>query len=60
MQLIGDGAVVSAIQRFNLGNGAFETAAYRDGTRVGINFLIEHGVGYLIHMHSDQSDIVLP
>jgi hypothetical protein len=59
--LIGDETSVSAIQRFNLETGAFETAFY-DGTGIasGDNFPIERGVSYQVHMRQAVPGFVLP
>ena len=50
---IGDETVVSSIQRYNPGTGKFETAGYRNGQAIGVDFSIKAGEGYFIHMIQD-------
>ena len=55
LQAIGDGSVVSSIQRFNPTTGRFETAAYDQGGQpVGVNFPIVGGEGYFVGMKQDR------
>jgi hypothetical protein len=58
--LIGDEAVVSAIQRVDTASGRLESAVYRGDTPAGVNFPIEAGVSYLVHMRMNVFDFALP
>jgi len=51
---IGSASAIS-IQRFNPGSGQFETAAFLNGQVVGMDFPIEGGKGYFIHMKANLS-----
>jgi hypothetical protein len=48
--------VISSVQRFNPLSGEFETAGYRTGKIVGMDFPIRGGEGYFLFMPSDVSD----
>lgn len=60
LALIGNELVVSNIQRFNQQTGVFESAIYAGSEISGINFPIESGVAYYVHMHQDLTGFVIP
>jgi len=49
LQDIGQSAVVS-VQRFNKITGLFETASFKDGAPVGVDFPMQEGEGYIVFM----------
>jgi len=50
LQAIGDDTMVSSIQRYNEGEGQFETTVYHNGQPAGVDFPVAAGEGYLIYM----------
>jgi len=60
LALIGDETVVSSMQRFNPTSGQFETAIYSGNLTTGVNFAIESGIGYYVHMQVALTEFVLP
>jgi hypothetical protein len=55
LQDLGLPAAVSAVQRFDLTTGRFETAAYDGAVPAGTDFPIQLGEAYLVHMLTDLS-----
>jgi len=56
LQAIGDNAVISAIQTFDLERGRFLTVAYdNNGAPIGQNFQIQRYQAYLIHMRQSAA-----
>ena len=54
LQSMGSSNAIS-IQQFNPVTGRFETAGFLNGQTVGVDFLLEAGKGYFIHMNKDLS-----
>jgi len=50
LTILGGDGVVSAVQRFNAETGLFETATYRAGLPVGIDFPLINTESYIAHM----------
>ncbi len=55
LQAIGDDTMVSSIQRYNEGEGQFETTVYHNGQPAGVDFTVVAGEGYLIYMKQNRS-----
>lgn len=51
LQAVGDDTEVNAIDRYVPGTGTFERATYVSGSPAGVNFPIERGAGYVVHMN---------
>ncbi len=54
LQAIGDDTMVSSIQRYDEGDGRFETAVYHNGQPAGVDFPVMAGKGYLIYMKQER------
>ncbi len=54
LQALGSANAIS-IQRFNPDTGQFETAGFRNGQAVGVNFPMERRQGYFININADLS-----
>lgn len=55
LQAIGDDTLVSSIQRYDDGDGRFETVIYHNGQPAGVDFPVMAGEGYLIYMKQYRS-----
>ena len=53
MEALGDETEVHALDRFELEASSFERAQYEGGAPAGVDFPIERGTGYVLHM-ADQ------
>jgi len=59
LQDVGETAVIS-IQRLNKETGLFETALFKDGAAIGVDFPVVEGEGYIVFMKQNQVWIAPP